>query len=84
MSEKNVPLIWYQFCKLDYKSLLRSSLTDTKLSSLYRESGKKATRRAQPQHFALDIGRNLSLKLTLSAHCITPNTATVEKIGGAA
>ena len=39
--------------------------------------------RPQPTRYALDMGRNISLLLTLARHGIRPNAATLAKCGGA-
>lgn len=35
----------------------------------------------KPRRFALDIGRNISIELTLAAYGITPNAAICEDLG---
>lgn len=36
----------------------------------------------RPARYALDVGRNISLLLTLERHRIAPNKATVARLGG--
>lgn len=37
---------------------------------------------SRPTRYALDVGRNISLALTLERHRLTPNKTTLAKIGG--
>ena len=37
---------------------------------------------SRPARYALDMRRNVSLLLTLARHNVTPNAATVARIGG--
>jgi len=51
-----------QFCKKSYKTAYTQN--DTK--SFYQRRGRKANH--QPKRFILDIGKAISLELTLQAH----------------
>ena len=48
-----------------------------------RHSVYRPPSRPRPARYALDMGRNISLLLTLEKNRIAPNAATLAKIGGA-
>jgi hypothetical protein len=79
-------------CGQSYMNSIANSSTKRKHnsakcnSSLALTSGAKVRKKKHapppPPAPVLTIGRNISLELTLSAYEITPNAATVAKIGG--
>jgi hypothetical protein len=66
-------------------SIVHDDPPQSKIASRRHHPAQPTRRKptSPPQRYALDIGKSLSLELTLKQYGITPNATTLQRLGGA-